>query len=335
MAVTCAKTNACARISREAMARRRERKAGRTQCVAKQVERMDPPALDASDASWTSGSFDEERRTFAQRFRVRSYEVDGERMASIITLANMLQEVATNHVLGLWGKGKDGFPVPPEMVERNLGWVMARMKFQLDRYPTWGDVIEVRTWFCAAGKLAARRDWELVDIVTGERIGGCTSMWVCLDMARRRMSRIPPGVRQEFEKSSPVDELFSLGQGVIPVKLPDFDDKPEFTGPTVVAKRTDIDMNGHVNNVAYIGWALEALPLSESKQFDLKEIEIEFKNEALQGERVVTMASSTACTVASPPNDGRDGTSHCYLHSLCRESDDEELVLLRSHWCPK
>eukprot|EP00894_Picocystis_sp_ML_P004314 jgi/Pico_ML_1/54831/g692.t1 len=117
---------------------------------------MDPPALDASDASWTSGSFDEERRTFAQRFR-------------------------------------------------------------------------------------------------------------------------------EFEKSSPVDELFSLGQGVIPVKLPDFDDKPEFTGPTVVAKRTDIDMNGHVNNVAYIGWALEALPLSESKQFDLKEIEIEFKNEALQG----------------------------------------------------
>uniref|UniRef100_A0A7S3XE52 Acyl-[acyl-carrier-protein] hydrolase n=1 Tax=Picocystis salinarum TaxID=88271 RepID=A0A7S3XE52_9CHLO len=335
MAVTCATSRARAGVWREASARRRERKVGRVHCVAKQVERVDFVPYDASDASWTSGSFDEERRTFAQRFRLRSYEVDGERMASIITLANMLQEVATNHVLGLWGKGKDGFPVPPEMVERNLGWVMARMKFQLDRYPTWGDLIEVRTWFCAAGKLAARRDWDLVDIVTGERIGGCTSMWVCLDMAKRRMSRIPPGVRQEFEKSSPVDEVFALGQGVIPLKLPDFDDEPEFIGPTVVARRTDIDMNGHVNNVAYIGWALEALPLSESEQFNLKEVEIEFKNEALQGERVVTMASPSPCAVPAHPNDGKDYTSHCYLHSLSREADGEELVLLRSHWCPK
>lgn len=287
------------------------------------------------EAAYVSGSFDEERRTFVQRFRLRSYEVDDERMATITALANMLQEVATNHVLGLWGKGENGFPVPPEMGRRNLAWVMARMKFQIEAYPTWGDVVEIRTWFCEAGKLAARRDWELVNAETGQRLGGCTSMWVCLDMTRRRMSRIPESVRAEFERSSPLDEIFVLGPGVIPVKLPEVVLNEEYTGPTVLARRTDIDMNGHVNNVTYIGWALEALPLAESKNFKLREIEIEFKNEALQGERVTTGASSSACSVQGTPGETGEEPSHCYLHSLRRETDGEELVVLRSRWCPK
>ena len=28
-----------------------------------------------------------------------------------------------------------------------------------------------------------------------------------------------------------------------------------------VARRSDIDMNGHINNVTYLGWALETVPL--------------------------------------------------------------------------
>ncbi len=27
-----------------------------------------------------------------------------------------------------------------------------------------------------------------------------------------------------------------------------------------VARRSDMDMNGHINNVTYLGWALETVP---------------------------------------------------------------------------
>ena len=30
--------------------------------------------------------------------------------------------------------------------------------------------------------------------------------------------------------------------------------------PKQVARRSDMDMNGHINNVTYLGWALETVP---------------------------------------------------------------------------
>ena len=38
----------------------------------------------------------------------------------------------------------------------------------------WGDTLEVRTWFESSGKTQARRDWEMVDTSTGEKVLGAT-----------------------------------------------------------------------------------------------------------------------------------------------------------------
>ena len=35
---------------------------------------------------------------------------------------------------------------------------------------------------------------------------------------------------------------------------------PQIVGPIQVARRGDMDMNGHVNNVMYLAWALETVP---------------------------------------------------------------------------
>jgi hypothetical protein len=43
-----------------------------------------------------------------------------------------------------------------------------------DAYPVWGDTLEVRTWFESSGKTQARRDWEMVDTSTGEKVLGAT-----------------------------------------------------------------------------------------------------------------------------------------------------------------
>ena len=34
----------------------------------------------------------------------------------------------------------------------------------------------------------------------------------------------------------------------------------QIEGPMQVARRSDMDMNGHINNVTYLGWALETVP---------------------------------------------------------------------------
>ena len=34
----------------------------------------------------------------------------------------------------------------------------------------------------------------------------------------------------------------------------------QIVGPTQVARRSDVDMNGHINNVTYLAWTLETVP---------------------------------------------------------------------------
>ncbi|XP_072148150.1 palmitoyl-acyl carrier protein thioesterase, chloroplastic-like isoform X2 [Setaria viridis] len=62
-----------------------------------------------------------------QNFSIRSYEIEADRMASIETLMNHLQETALNHVktAGLLG---DGFGSTPEMSKRNLFWVVSQSR---------------------------------------------------------------------------------------------------------------------------------------------------------------------------------------------------------------
>ncbi|KAJ6381846.1 hypothetical protein OIU77_030495 [Salix suchowensis] len=106
---------------------------------------------------------------FRQNFSIRSYEIGADRTASIETLMNHLQETALNHVktAGLLG---DGFGATPEMSKRNLIWVVTRMQILVDRYPTWGDVVQVDTWVSASGKNGMRRDWLVRDAKTGETL---------------------------------------------------------------------------------------------------------------------------------------------------------------------
>lgn len=48
-----------------------------------------------------------------------------------------LQEVAGNHGVALWGRGKEGYATDPFMVELNLIFAATRIQIQMDRYPSW------------------------------------------------------------------------------------------------------------------------------------------------------------------------------------------------------
>ncbi|KAI9117492.1 hypothetical protein K1719_011658 [Acacia pycnantha] len=119
---------------------------------------------------------------FRESFPVRSYEIGADQTASIETLLNRLQETALNHVKKSRLLG-DGFGSTPEMCKKNLIWVVARMQVVVDRYPTWGGVVQVHTWVSASGKNGMRRDWVVSDSGTGEiltrasrHLGGVTWM---------------------------------------------------------------------------------------------------------------------------------------------------------------
>lgn len=66
-----------------------------------------------------------------------------------------------------------------------------------------------------------------------------------------------------------------------------------FTGPVLPqARRSDLDMNHHVNNVAYFGWMLESVPESVVTSSELASITLEYRRECISDDIVESLTSA-------------------------------------------
>ncbi|KAG5559406.1 hypothetical protein RHGRI_009068 [Rhododendron griersonianum] len=264
---------------------------------------------------------------FRQNFSIRSYEIGADRTASIETLMNHLQETALNHVktAGLLG---DGFGSTPEMCKKNLIWVVTKMQVLVDRYPTWGDVVQVDTWVDASGKNGMRRDWLVRDCKTGDILTRASSVWVMMNKKTRRLSKIPDEVRQEigpyFVDSPPVLDDDSR-------KLPKLDEHTaNYVRSGLTPKWSDLDVNQHVNNVKYIGWILESAPQPIVESHELCGMTLEYRRECGRDSVLQSLTAASGGGVTGLADSGYMECRH-----LLRLEGGAEIVKGRTEWRPK
>ncbi|NP_001289910.1 PREDICTED: palmitoyl-acyl carrier protein thioesterase, chloroplastic isoform X1 [Camelina sativa] len=264
---------------------------------------------------------------FRQNFSIRSYEIGADRAASIETVMNHLQETALNHVktAGLLG---DGFGSTPEMFKKNLIWVVTRMQVVVDKYPTWGDVVEVDTWVSQSGKNGMRRDWLVRDCNTGETLTRASSVWVMMNKLTRRLSKIPEEVRGEIEpyfvNSDPVLTEDSR-------KLTKLDDKTaDYVRSGLTPRWSDLDVNQHVNNVKYIGWILESAPVGIMERQKLKSMTLEYRRECGRDSVLQSLTAVAGCDMGNLATAGDVECQH-----LLRLQDGAEVVRGRTEWSSK
>ncbi|KAJ7978845.1 Acyl-[acyl-carrier-protein] hydrolase [Quillaja saponaria] len=264
---------------------------------------------------------------FRQNFSIRSYEIGADRTASIETLMNHLQETALNHVKTA-GLLDDGFGATPEMCKKNLIWVVTRMQVVVDRYPTWGDVVQVDTWVSASGKNGMRRDWQVRDCKTGETLTRASSVWVMMNKMTRKLSKIPGEVRGEIEpyfvNSTPIVEEDSR-------KLSKLDDNTADYIHTGLSPRwNDLDVNQHVNNVKYIGWILESAPQSILESHELSAMTLEYRRECGRDSVLQSLTAVSDADIGSLVHSGGVECQH-----LLRLENGAEIVRGRTEWRPK
>ncbi|KAF5805287.1 putative oleoyl-[acyl-carrier-protein] hydrolase [Helianthus annuus] len=246
---------------------------------------------------------------FRENFLIRSYEVGADRNASIETIMNHLQETALNHAksVGLMG---NGFGSTPEMFKRNLFWVVTKMHVIVDRYPTWGDVVQVDTWIARNGKNSMRRDWLVRDCNTGDILITASSNWVMMNKETRRLSKIPDEVRGEIE------HLFVDAPPVVDDdcrKLPKLEETTaDYVRKGLTPRWSDLDVNQHVNNVKYIDWVLESAPQVVEK-YELASITLEYRRECRKDSVVKSLTS-----ILGGSDDGDNGGIPDSNHVNCQ-----------------
>ncbi|CAI5468488.1 unnamed protein product [Closterium sp. Yama58-4] len=289
---------------------------------------------------WTEGGSEqlgallEGGSVYRERFVIRCYEVGVHKTASIETIANLLQEVGTNHAHSV-GFSKDGLATTPGMLRHNLIWATTRIHIEMYKYPTWGDVVEIDTWCQLESNILTRRDWIIRLSNSGDVIGRGTSSWVMMNSKTRRLARIPSDVWEEIIVHCPNPSLYALPPDAVD-KLPKLKEPADHSKSSLCARRSDLDMNQHVNNVTYIAWMLESLPQDLVDSSELAQISIEYRRECSQNDMVETLASHTVpaakpeaikqCTTTDGvllSKESEEAKGVCLLTLVERESPEE------------
>ena len=237
---------------------------------------------------------------YKKEYAVKSYEADRNGYLRLISLMNILQDIASENA-ELLGFGFETCHA------KNLAWVGSNYLLQIERLPRIGEHFLIETW-PAEGKIwGAIRNFIVKDQQDNALIR-VKSQWVLIDIDRRR----PVALSKHFP------EYHFLNESVMEA---DFTKMPEITQPDLQkefsVRYDDIDINDHVNNAVYPLWAAESLSPQFRQNHLPQEIEISFKKEALLGETVKVITKISGAET---------------LHIIYDKNSGDELADCRIKW---
>ncbi len=237
---------------------------------------------------------------FSKEYQIRTYECDKNGHLRLLTLLNILQDMADSHASQL-GLGLEF------CLKHGLAWVGADYHLKIKRLPLLHEKIKVVTWPSEERLLGAVRDFSVLD-EKGNELAAVSSLWVLIDFARKR----PVKLRDHLPAYNILAE-HSLNSDFAKLPSPVREDICK----NFAVRFDDIDLNDHVNNAVYLLWASEAVDLEFRKTHFPCEIEISFKKEGLPGDEIKVITQM------------ENQTS---IHSIMAQNNGRELARLRINW---
>ncbi len=205
-----------------------------------------------------------------RKYRLRTSDFDRYHKILPATLLDMFQDMAGEHAdyIGV-GYGK--------MAKNNMFWALLRVRYEIIEAPKLYTDISASTWPHEPRKTFFVRDYVISDD-SGKQLVIGSSQWGLLDLTTRRI--VPPrNVIFEIDEYYPRHNFEDNMQ-----KIRDFEITEDMKPYEVLSEFTDIDINGHVNNIKYANYIVNALSLPEDEV--IKAFQIDYRKEIMQGQKI-------------------------------------------------
>lgn len=207
---------------------------------------------------------------FEKEYTIGSRDIRNDHRATNKAMLKYLENIACSH------SDKVGYGIN-NIEETKVVWILLDWKFKVIERPIYGQTIKVRTWSRKMEKCCAYRDFEMYD-ENKNILAKATTKWVLLDAETRKIKRISEELGSKYESETEkhvfeedIEKLHEQESEGLDLKLK--------------VRRTDIDINHHVNNLNYLDLAYEILP-EEIYNADLKNVRITYKHQTEPGETV-------------------------------------------------
>ena len=199
--------------------------------------------------------------------RIRYSETDKDGRLSLNGIINYMQD-CTNFQSEDIGVGIDF------LNERQVMWVLNSWQIVIDDYPFMGEDITIGTQSYGYEKMFGYRNF-LITKQDGSRVAVANSVWVLMDLKKKRPMIITPEFGDGYEKCEPLDMEYAPRK----IKLPEGGEECE----KFKVKVYHLDTNNHVNNGQYVRMAMIAAGVSGR----VRELRVECKKQAVLGDIIV------------------------------------------------
>ena len=213
--------------------------------------------------------------------RVKTYETDFKGQWKPASFIQAMIEAASEHAAAL------GYDYPA-LLQRDMVWVLSRLKIRFDGFPTTAEKVKIKTWPKGIQqKLFFMRDFEL----RGEDdrpLAAATFAWLLISPTARRML-FPQSIIQAFGRSVPDNGgLSALDEPLERIKPP----AGLSERITATASYSAVDMLGHANAARYVEWVSDCFSQEEHQRHQLAWMQLNYINETRPGERLSLVAGA-------------------------------------------
>jgi acyl-ACP thioesterase len=209
---------------------------------------------------------------FSMSFTVGLHEAGPGGNIKIPSIFNYLQTTTGAHANSIGFGGAD-------ILQKGYSWVISRYRLSILKLPFLFEKFTVTTWRFGEIHHYAIREFLVTDKEENVIMKG-TSSWILLNIFEKKPvvpSRLFPGYPLDTERA--LDDDFPSIKKI---------ENPE-TEKEFAVRRSDLDMNNHVNNSIYTSWIIETgEDMNEGKK--LKDITLNFRGEARYGHTVISLA---------------------------------------------
>lgn len=166
-----------------------------------------------------------------------------------------------------------------DMLESREAWVLFDYDINIIRYPKYRDKIRVRTFVETIRRFYGLRGFEIYS-EDGELLVKCDSIWFLIDLEKRRLKsaddkyyiahKLDKGNLKNLRSKLHIDELDKIDINKI-----------------YNIEHTHIDSNKHVNNVKYMEWVIDSMPLEIIENYKINRLKVKFEKEVQYGHNVL------------------------------------------------
>lgn len=201
---------------------------------------------------------------FSQDFRISLTSLGTNIFVSNKGFLSLLQDVAEMHSASI------NYGIT-NIEKTKHSWAILNWKVQFISRPKYGETITIKTWARNYTKLFCYRDFEIYNS-NGDLIAIASSKWVLIDIEKHKIARLEEDVMKLY---SPEEKSVFNTAEIEKIS------EPENYSNTInyVIRKSDIDVNNHVNNLCYVDIALEAFPGNTNEFNSCTEFEIMYKHQ--------------------------------------------------------